>query len=58
MAGAESSASLYSLICMARAADLNPYEYLKDVFSELPRAKTADEIEKLLPWNWKATAAV
>jgi transposase len=54
MAGAESSAALYSLICMARAANLNPFDYLSSVFTDLPKATTADEIAALLPWNWQA----
>ncbi len=54
MAGAEASAALYSLICMARAANLNHFDYLTAVFSELPKAQTADEVAALLPWNWQA----
>jgi transposase len=53
LAGAESSAALYSLVSMARAYKLNPYEYLKAVFTELPRAKTAEDVEALLPWRWQ-----
>ena len=53
LAGAEASAALYSLICMARANDRNPYEYLKAVFTDLPKAKTADEVAALLPWIWQ-----
>jgi transposase len=56
MAGAESSAAIYSLVCMARAAGHNCFEYLKAVFDELPKAKTADEVAALLPWNWKIEA--
>lgn len=47
--GADASANLYSLIITARVNNLDPYEYLKRVFSELPKAKTAYDIEKLLP---------
>ena len=50
-AGAKASANLYSLIQTAKANGLNPYEYLKQVFKELPNAATVDEIEKLLPWQ-------
>jgi hypothetical protein len=38
---------------MARAHGHNIYEYLKAVFTELPRAKTADDFDALLAWNWK-----
>ena len=51
--GAEASAALYSLVVMARANGLNPFLYLKAVFTELPKAKTAEDVEALLPWIWK-----
>ncbi|QEW05358.1 IS66 family transposase [Nitrincola iocasae] len=50
-AGAKASANLYSLIESAKANGLNPYEYLKVVFRELPNAQSVDAIEKLLPWS-------
>ncbi len=50
-AGAEASARLYSLIETAKANGCEPYEYLKHVFTELPKATTLVEIEALLPWN-------
>ena len=50
-AGARASENLYSLIQMAKLNGLNPYDYLKQIFSELPNANTVEEIEKLLPWN-------
>jgi transposase len=50
-AGAKASANLYSLIETAKANSLNPYEYLKLVFKELPNAQSVEAIEKLLPWH-------
>lgn len=50
-AGARASANLYSLIQTAKANGLNPYEYLKQVFKELPCANSLEDIEKLLPWT-------
>lgn len=50
-AGAEASARLYSLIETAKANGREPYDYLKRVFIELPKATTLAEIEALLPWN-------
>lgn len=47
--GAHSSAFLYSLVESAKAADLNPYEYLLHVFTKMPTATTPDDFEKLLP---------
>jgi transposase len=49
--GATSSANLYSLIETAKANGLEPYAYLKSIFTELPNATTVEEIEKCLPWN-------
>ena len=50
-AGANASARLYSLIETAKANGLEPYAYLRHVFTELPNATTRAEIEALLPWN-------
>ncbi len=49
--GATSSANLYSLIKTAKANGLEPYAYLKKIFTDLPNATTVEEIEKCLPWN-------
>jgi transposase len=49
-AGAEASARLYSLIETAKASGLEPYAYLKHVFTELPKAITLADVEALLPW--------
>ena len=49
--GAKASANLYSLIKTAKANGLEPYDYLKLVFTQLPQAKSLEEIEALLPWN-------
>ena len=49
--GARASANLYSLVETAKTCGLEPYAYLKEVFTQLPAAETVVEIEKLLPWN-------
>ncbi|WP_422379858.1 IS66 family transposase [Marinicellulosiphila megalodicopiae] len=49
--GATASANLYSLIETAKANGLNTFEYLEKVLTDLPNAKTVEEIEALLPWN-------
>jgi len=55
--GAESSAVIYSLIETAKNYGLNPYDYLKDVFTRLPLKIVAREsLEELLPYNWKPQA--
>lgn len=52
-AGAHASANLYSIIETAKLNNLEPYAYLKQVFSLLPQAKTLDDVDALLPWNIK-----
>jgi transposase len=47
--GAEASANLYSLIETAKANGVEPYRYLRHVFTELPKATRLEEIEGLLP---------
>ena len=49
-AGANASANLYSLIETAKANGLEPYAYLRKVFTDLPNAETIEDIDVLLPW--------
>ena len=49
--GAEASALLYSLIETAKANKLEPYAYLRYIFTEIPTASTLEGYEALLPWN-------
>jgi len=49
--GVQASANLYSLIETARANGLEPYAYLRYLFTELPKATTVEAIEALLPGN-------
>jgi hypothetical protein len=49
--GAHASAIIYSVIETAKANDLEPYAYLRRVFSVLPAATSVADIEALLPWN-------
>ena len=51
--GAKASARLYSLVQTARANELEPYAYLRRLFTELPAAQTVEQIEALLPWKLK-----
>ena len=50
-AGAEASARLYSLIETAKANAIEPYAYLRQVFTQLPKANTLADIEALLPYK-------
>ena len=43
--------NLYSLIQKAKANRLEPYQYLRHVFTESPKADTVEAIEALLPAN-------
>ena len=49
--GVKASANLYSLIETAKANGLEPYAYLRRVFTELPKVDTVEAIEALLPGN-------
>ena len=49
--GATASANLYSLIETAKVNGLEPYAYLRKIFTELPNATTFAEVEALLPWQ-------
>ena len=51
--GADASAALYSLIESAKANKVEPYSYLKHVFTELPKAISDEKIAALLPWEFK-----
>ena len=49
--GATASARVFSLIETARANGHNPHHYLSVLLTELPTARTLEEVEQLLPWN-------
>ena len=49
--GAKASAMLYSIIETAKANGVEPYTYLKLLFTQLPSCKTAEDVESLLPWK-------
>ena len=55
--GVKASANLYSLIESAKASGLEPYQYLRQVFTALPQAETVEDIENLLPWSAKKIPA-
>jgi transposase len=52
-AGAEASATMYSLIESAKANGLEPWAYLNYLFENFPLAKSEEEIQALLPFNLK-----
>tara|TARA_B110000977_G_scaffold196889_1_gene278209 strand:+ start:70 stop:645 length:576 start_codon:yes stop_codon:yes gene_type:complete len=51
--GAKASAMYYSVIETAKANGLEPFMYLRALFTQLPSCKTVEDYELLLPWNIK-----
>jgi transposase len=51
IAGANASANLYSLLQTCVANKIDGYRYLKALFVELPKAKTVEDFEALMPWR-------
>ncbi len=51
-AGAEASATVYTMVEMGRVHKLNIYKYLKYLLEKLPGTKVKDEaLAKLVPWD-------
>lgn len=51
VAGANASANLYSLLQTCKASGIDGYRYLKELLIQLPKARTVDDFEALLPWS-------
>jgi transposase len=51
VAGANASANLYSLLQTSLANGIDGYRYLTALLVELPKAKTVEDFEALLPWR-------
>ena len=49
--GEKVSANFYSLVETAKANNVEPSIYLKEVFTRLPAATCVEDVEALLPWN-------
>ncbi len=56
--GARASAMIYTLIETAKANQLEPRQYLEQLFEQLPKAKTEAALTDLLPQNYKNSAAL
>jgi hypothetical protein len=52
----ERSAVIYTLLGSCRRHGVNPFDYLKDLFTRLPAAKIA-QIKEFMPAAWAATTA-
>ena len=55
VAGANASANLYSLLQTCLANGIDGYQYLRALLVELPKTRTVDEYEDLLPWRLAST---
>ena len=53
--GAHASARIYSVIETAKTNGLEPYAYLKHLFTGLPLVNSVNDVEALLPWNQNLT---
>ncbi len=53
--GAAASAQIYSLVETAKANGQEPYTWLRHVLERLPQAESVEDVEALLPWNWRAS---
>jgi transposase len=51
VAGANASANLYSLLQTCLANGIDGYRYLNALLVELPKARTVEDFEALLPWR-------
>ena len=51
VASANASANLYSLLQTCKVNQIDGYQYLRQLLIALPKAKTADDFDALLPWT-------
>lgn len=51
VAGANASATIYSLIETCKANQISSYDYLTHIFTQLPTCETLEDYEALLPFN-------
>ena len=57
IAGAKSSATIYSLMLTCRACGVDPHDWLAHALTELPQRGPDSDIEELLPFNFAAKDA-
>jgi transposase len=56
VAGARASAVIYSLVLTCRACGVEPFAWLRHVFTELPQRPDGADIQDLLPFNFAKAA--
>ena len=47
------SAIIYSIVVSCQRHGIDPFAYLKDVLTRLPRMTNQDKLDDLLPSSWK-----
>ncbi len=50
--GGETAAVLYTLVATCKRLRIDPFAYLRDVFTRLPEATTDEQLQELLPDRW------
>lgn len=50
--GGETAAVLYTLVATCKRLRIDPFAYLRDVFTRLPEISTNDQLQDLLPDRW------
>lgn len=55
--GVKAAAVIYSLIETCKANDVNTFEYLRHVLTEIPRLPQGSDLTHLLPWNYELAKA-
>lgn len=55
MADTQAGANLYSLLQTCLVNGIDGYRYLKALLVALPKAKTVEDFEALLPWQIELT---
>ena len=58
VSGMEASVNLFTLIETAKESNLDPYAYLKFIFTKLPVCQCVEDYEALLPFNLEITDLV
>ena len=57
--GAEASATIYTMMEMAKAHDVNTYHYLAYVVEQRPNMNGSDDqLEEIAPWNENLKTAI
>lgn len=51
--GGERAAAIYSVLETAKLNGLDPEAYLADVIDRMAKRHPANQIDELLPWNWR-----